>query len=134
MAWRTGNPSVASSPPDRQSASWAGERLDTFVKGADNAAVAQVVSLGGWSGWESLGGGIDGSPAAVSWSSGRIDVFARGMDNALWHKWLRRQLERLGIARRHDHRRPCGQFLGTGAARRVRQGCRQRAVAQVVGR
>ena len=30
-----------------------------------------------WSNWESLGGIIDGSPAAVSWSSGRIDVFAR---------------------------------------------------------
>jgi len=30
-----------------------------------------------WSNWESLGGIINGSPAAVSWSSGRIDVFAR---------------------------------------------------------
>ena len=40
-----------------------------------------------WSGWESLGGVIDNTPAAVSWSLGRIDVFARGMDNAMWHKW-----------------------------------------------
>ena len=67
--------------------SWAGERLDTFVKGADNALWHKWFA-GGWSGWESLGGIIDGSPAAVSWSSGRIDTFARGMDNALWHKWF----------------------------------------------
>ena len=67
--------------------SWAGERLDTFVKGADNALWHKWFA-GGWSDWESLGGIIDGSPAAVSWSSGRIDVFARGMDNALWHKWF----------------------------------------------
>ena len=56
--------------------SWAGERLDTFVKGADNALWHKWFA-GGWSDWESLGGIIDGSPAAVSWSSGRIDVFAR---------------------------------------------------------
>ena len=67
--------------------SWAGERLDTFVKGADNALWHKWFA-GGWSGWESLGGIIDGSPAAVSWSSGRIDAFGRGMDNALWHKWF----------------------------------------------
>ncbi|UVT16517.1 MAG: hypothetical protein H8K04_02835 [Nitrospira sp.] len=67
--------------------SWAGERLDTFVKGSDNALWHQWFD-GGWSGWESLGGVIDGSPCAVSWASGRIDVFARGMDNALWHKWF----------------------------------------------
>jgi hypothetical protein len=67
--------------------SWAGERLDTFVKGANNA-VWHKWFAGGWSGWESLGGVIDGSPAAVSWANGRIDLFGRGMDNALWHRWF----------------------------------------------
>jgi hypothetical protein len=67
--------------------SWAGDRLDTFVKGTDNAVYHKWLS-GGWSAWESLGGVVDGSPAAVSWASGRIDLFARGMDNALFHKWF----------------------------------------------
>ena len=38
--------------------SWAGERLDTFVKGSNNALWHKWFA-GGWSGWESLGGGID---------------------------------------------------------------------------
>jgi hypothetical protein len=40
-----------------------------------------------WSGWEDLGGVIDGAPAAVSWGPNRIDCFARGMNNHMWHKW-----------------------------------------------
>ena len=47
---------------------------------------------------------------------------------------VRRSVAQLGIARRHDHRRPCGELVGTGSARRVRQGRRQRVVAQVVRR
>ena len=42
---------------------------------------------GGWSGWESLGGGLISGPAAVSWSNIRIDTFVIGTDNALYHKW-----------------------------------------------
>ena len=40
-----------------------------------------------WSGWEDLGGVIDGPPAAVSWGPNRIDCFARGTNNHMWHKW-----------------------------------------------
>jgi hypothetical protein len=69
--------------------SWAGERLDVFVKGTDNALWHKWFDRG-WSGWESLGGVLDNEPAAVSWASGRIDVFVRGTDNALWHKWFDR--------------------------------------------
>jgi hypothetical protein len=41
----------------------------------------------GWSGWESLEGGITSNPAPVSWGPGHLEVFARGGDNALWHRW-----------------------------------------------
>ena len=41
----------------------------------------------GWSGWEDLGGIIDGAPAAVSWGPNRIDCFALGMNSAMWHRW-----------------------------------------------
>jgi len=67
--------------------SWASGRLDTFVRGTDNALWHKWFS-GGWSGWESLGGVLASGPAAVSWGPNRIDVFVRGTDNALWHKWF----------------------------------------------
>ncbi|SDB93702.1 Repeat of unknown function [Raineyella antarctica] len=40
-----------------------------------------------WRGWESLGGVLTSSPAAVSWDQNRIDVVARGTDTAVWHRW-----------------------------------------------
>ena len=66
--------------------SWAPGRLDTFVRGGDNALWHKWYS-GGWSGWEKLGGVLTSDPAAVSWGNGRIDTFVRGTDSALWHKW-----------------------------------------------
>ena len=42
----------------------------------------------GWHSWESLGGSLTSSPAAVSWDAGRIDVFARGSDGSLAHLWF----------------------------------------------
>jgi hypothetical protein len=49
-----------------------------------------VAAVGGWSGWESLGGVLyDGSaPAASSWGSGRLDVFVRGTGNGLYQKYF----------------------------------------------
>ncbi|WP_211194291.1 M12 family metallopeptidase [Pyxidicoccus fallax] len=38
--------------------------------------------------WESLGGGLVGSPSATSWGSGHLDIYVRGTDNALWHRWF----------------------------------------------
>lgn len=40
-----------------------------------------------WSGWESLGGVLDSSPAVASWAPNRLDLFVVGTDSALWHKW-----------------------------------------------
>jgi hypothetical protein len=37
--------------------------------------------------WESLGGGLSGSPATASWGPGHLDVYVRGTDNALHHRW-----------------------------------------------
>jgi len=67
--------------------SWASGRLDTFVRGTDNALWHKWFS-GGWSGWESLGGVLTSGPGVSSWASGRLDVFVRGTDNAMWHKWF----------------------------------------------
>lgn len=41
-----------------------------------------------WSGWQSLGGGMQNGPDVSSWGSGRLDVFIRGLDNQLWHRWF----------------------------------------------
>jgi hypothetical protein len=67
--------------------SWAPGRLDTFVRGGDNALWHKYFE-NGWSDWESLGGHLTSDPSAVSWGNGRIDVFARGEDNALIHKYF----------------------------------------------
>ena len=48
-------------------ASWASNRIDTFVRGTDNHMWHKWWAPG-WSGWEDLGGIIDGAPAAVSWA------------------------------------------------------------------
>jgi hypothetical protein len=66
--------------------SWSNGRLDTFVRGTDNALWHKWFQ-NGWSNWESLGGVLTSSPGVSSWRSGRLDVFVRGTDNALWHKW-----------------------------------------------
>ncbi len=68
-------------------ASWAANRLDSFVKGQNNHMWHKWWNGNAWSGWEDLGGVIDGTPAAVSWGPNRIDCFARGMNNHMWHKW-----------------------------------------------
>jgi hypothetical protein len=68
-------------------ASWAPNRLDCFVKGANNHMYHKWWNGSNWSGWEDLGGVIDGAPAAVSWGLNRIDCFARGMNNHMYHKW-----------------------------------------------
>ncbi len=66
-------------------ASWGSGRLDVFIRGSDNALWHRFYDAGAWSAWESLGGKISGTPAAVTWGVNRLDVFARGADNHLWH-------------------------------------------------
>jgi hypothetical protein len=68
---------------------WAGGRVDAFVRGTDNN-LWHAWRSGSWSGWENLGappGGLASDPGAVAWSSGRIDVFVTGARGQLWHKW-----------------------------------------------
>jgi acylphosphatase len=40
-----------------------------------------------WSGWNSLGGSLDGDPAVGTNKDGRVEVFVRGSDSALHHIW-----------------------------------------------
>jgi uncharacterized protein YvpB len=61
-------------------------RLDTFIRGADNALWRKSWNGSGWSGWQSLGGLLSSEPTAVASAGGRIDVFIRGADFALWHR------------------------------------------------
>jgi uncharacterized protein YvpB len=61
-------------------------RLDTFIRGADNGLWHKGWDGRAWSGWQPLGGLLTADPAAVSSAGGRIDVFGRGADFALWHR------------------------------------------------
>jgi hypothetical protein len=67
--------------------SWAPNRLDTFVRGTNNALYHKWWNGTRWSDWENLGGVLTSAPAAVSWGNNRIDVFARGQGNRLYHLW-----------------------------------------------
>ncbi|MEU2064782.1 matrixin family metalloprotease [Streptomyces sp. NPDC013455] len=64
-------------------------RLEVFARGLDGALwhIWQTAPNNGWSGWASLGGGIQGAPCVGRNADGRLEAFARGLDGALWHKW-----------------------------------------------
>ena len=64
-------------------------RLEVFAKGSDNALwhIWQTAPNNGWSGWGSMGGGIQGSIAVGRNADGRLEVFVKGNDSALWHIW-----------------------------------------------
>lgn len=68
-------------------AAWSGNRLDVFVRGADNALYHRWWDGMAWSGWERLGGVLTAAPAVAAWAPNRLDVFARGTDDALYHLW-----------------------------------------------
>ncbi|MFI5282546.1 MAG: glycosyl hydrolase family 18 protein [Candidatus Dormibacterales bacterium] len=65
---------------------WAGPRVDAFVRGSDDAVWHRFWNGTAWSAWESLGGVIEGGPYAVAQSATQIDVVVRGSDNRLWHR------------------------------------------------
>jgi hypothetical protein len=67
--------------------SWSANRLDVFVRGADNAIWHAWWDGSSWSGWQSLGATIVSNPAAVSWGPNRIDLFGLGTDGNLYHQW-----------------------------------------------
>jgi subtilisin family serine protease len=68
-------------------ASWAANRLDTFVIGGDSAVYHKYWDGSAWSDWGSLGGYCLSAPAAVSWGPNRIDAFVLGGDRAMFHKY-----------------------------------------------
>ena len=68
-------------------ASWAANRLDTFVKGTDSQLYHKWWNGSKWSDWEGLGGYLGGDPGAVSWGPNRIDVFYPGKSFHMSHKW-----------------------------------------------
>jgi hypothetical protein len=66
--------------------SWGANRLDLFVRGADNAIWHDWWDGTRWNVWQSLGPAIVSNPAAVSWAANRIDLFGVGTDGNIWHK------------------------------------------------
>lgn len=70
-------------------------RLQVFARGNDGEVrtISQLAANGAtWSGWTSLGGGIDrfgglnSGPAVGQHLDGRLELFVRGNDNDLWHR------------------------------------------------
>lgn len=81
---------ISSDPESGPSvASWGSRRLDVFVRGTDDAVWRKWSDNGGasWSNWESLGGVVTSSPAAISRAPNLIEVFVRGTDGKLYHIW-----------------------------------------------
>lgn len=66
--------------------SWASNRLDVVVRGADNAAWHRAKNTDTWSGWGSIGGVFTSALDCTSWAANRLDCFGRGQDNLLWQK------------------------------------------------
>jgi RHS repeat-associated protein len=66
--------------------SWAANREDLFVHGADNAIWHKSWNGSTWSAWESLGPTIVSNPAAVARTTNAIDVFGLGSDGNIYQK------------------------------------------------
>jgi glucose/arabinose dehydrogenase len=65
----------------------AGDVVHLVVSGT-NGAVYHATRRGTtWSGWESLGGGVLGTPAVAPRPGGGIVVVVRGTDNGIWAKY-----------------------------------------------
>jgi hypothetical protein len=82
--WESLNETLApSSGP--AAASWSPSRFDVFGVGPAGDLQHASNAGSGWSGWESLAGGLTAAPGAVSWAANRIDIVARGTDGQVWH-------------------------------------------------
>jgi hypothetical protein len=70
--------------------SWSAGRLDVFAEGTNGALYHKWWNGAKWSGWESLGGKLTASPAAVSeigtQNAHNIYVYVRGTDGAVWQR------------------------------------------------
>jgi len=79
-------------PQSISAVAWTSNRLDIFGLGLDDATYHKWWDGNTWgpstTGWESLGGRCNSTPAAVSWAPGRLDLFVLGTDNAMYHKYF----------------------------------------------
>lgn len=95
-AWESGAgaPSVGvhSTYSEPAAESWAANRVDLFVTGADLQLYHRVFTSSGWSAWGALGGALGSSPSVTSWGVDRLDIYARGQNGAAWHNaWQENQ-------------------------------------------
>jgi len=71
--------------------SWDANRIDAFVIGTNSALYHKWWNGSAWgpsvTGYEHMGGVIQGSPEVVAWGSNRLDVFVIGTNSGLYHKW-----------------------------------------------
>lgn len=75
--------------------SMGGDHLEIFGTGTDGALYHKWLQPGSslttgrnWSGWESLGGNIIGTPSVVSWGKDHMNIFASGTDRNLYLRWF----------------------------------------------
>jgi hypothetical protein len=63
-------------------------RLEVFGVGTDKAMfdIWQTTAGGGWSGWQTMGGGFNGPPTVGYTSYGGIIVYGAGLDNQLYRR------------------------------------------------
>ncbi|HEU4907422.1 MAG TPA: hypothetical protein VFT17_01020, partial [Propionibacteriaceae bacterium] len=59
---------------------------DLFRQGDNNTLQHRSWDGRIWTRWETIGGGVVDTPAAISWNENRIDVFALGINGHLLHK------------------------------------------------
>jgi Peptidase family M28/Repeat of unknown function (DUF346) len=82
---------TAAPRPSGPVVAWGPNRLDVFVIGTNSALYHKWWNGTAWgpsvTGYEYMGGVIQGRPKAVSWGANRLDVFVIGTDRALYHKW-----------------------------------------------
>ena len=64
----------------------AGAANEVFARGSDGALWWRQLTTAGWSLWQSFGGGVIGTPAAVAESGGCVSAFVRGTDGALYRR------------------------------------------------
>ena len=64
----------------------AGAADEVFARGTDGALWWRQLATTGWSLWQSFGGGVVGTPAAVAESGGAVSAFVRGTDGALYRR------------------------------------------------
>ncbi|MBP2472439.1 alpha-galactosidase [Crossiella equi] len=62
----------------------AGNRIDLFVRGLDDAAYRRTFQNGHWGGWQKLGGKLTDAPSVAFTSPDDWTLFARGADGKVW--------------------------------------------------